>query len=72
MIQRRAALFACNSYNHNTSVTELLKSLEWPTLKQRRKDKRLTLFYKALNQHAAVNIPEYVQGAPRSVREKVN
>lgn len=48
MVQRRAARFVYNDYRRTTSVSELLKSLEWSPLQQRRKDSRLTLFYKTL------------------------
>ena len=72
MVQRRAARFVCNDYHRTTSVTELLRSLKWPSLQQRRKDSRLTLFYKARHDEAAVDIPEYVQEAPRSVRDNTN
>ena len=36
MLQRRAARFVCNKYNRNTSVTNLLYSLGWPSLETRR------------------------------------
>ena len=72
MVQRRAARFVCNDYRRTTSVSELLKTLEWSPLQQRRKDNRITLFYKTLHREASVDIPEYVQEAPRSVRENTN
>ena len=72
MVQRRAARFVCNDFRRTTSVSELLKSLEWSPLQQRRKDNRLTLFYKTLHHEASVDIPEYVHEAPRSVRENTN
>ena len=46
-IQRKAARFICNDYRSREQgcVTEMLRDLELPTLKERRKDKRLIFMY---------------------------
>ena len=46
-IQRKAARFICNDYRSREQgcVTEMLRNLELPTLKERRKDKRLIFMY---------------------------
>ena len=49
MLQRRAAHFVCNRYKRNTSVSNLLYSLDWPSLKTRRSYLKLNLTYKILN-----------------------
>ena len=36
MVQRRAARYTCNRYHHTSSVTEMLQTLNWPTLEKRR------------------------------------
>ena len=46
MVQRRAARFVYGDYRHTTSVTDLLRDLQWPLLAERRKNSRLTLFLK--------------------------
>ena len=39
----------------------MLRELDWQPLQQRRKNRRLTNFYKAINQLTPVIIPDYVQ-----------
>jgi hypothetical protein len=36
MVQRRAARYTCNRYHNTSSVTEMLQTLNWPTLEKRR------------------------------------
>ena len=57
MLQRRAARFVCNKYNKNTSVTNLLYSLGWPSLETRRSYLKLSLTYKILNN--LITIPSH-------------
>ena len=47
------AVFSCGAL--------LLNHLNWPLLEHRRKVNRLTLMYKTLHGHAAINIPPYVK-----------
>ena len=55
-VQCRAARFACRDYRHEAGfVSSLLKKLGWQTLQERRKVARLTLFYKTVNKHVAVD-----------------
>jgi hypothetical protein len=46
MIQRRAARFVMKDYSRESSVTGMLKTLEWDTLEDRRKKACLTMMYK--------------------------
>lgn len=46
MVQRRAARFVCNRYRRTASVTEMIESLGWSTLQERRKVARLSMFFK--------------------------
>ena len=50
-IQRRAARFISNDYRsrHEGAVTEMLSNLELPSLQERRRQLRLTMFYKITN-----------------------
>ena len=49
MTQRRAARFAMNNYDRYTSVTNMLKYLEWPTLEQRYKELKNLMLFKIMN-----------------------
>ena len=53
-VQRRAARFACHNYHFASSVSALLDRLQWPLLSSRRKNCRLTLFYKAVHNQIAI------------------
>ena len=48
-VQRRAARFATNKYRNTFSVGNMLQHLEWRSLQDRRKDSRLNMFYKIVN-----------------------
>ena len=66
-IQRKASRFvkSCNSRDPGT-VTGLLADLEWKSLKQRRTEHDLTLFYQAINGHIEIPLPPYVIPAKRN------
>jgi len=55
-IQRCAARFVKKDYRHTTSVTGLLDELGWLPLVERRKQSRLTVFYKAFNNLSAISL----------------
>ena len=54
MVQRRAARFVKSRYKRTDSVTAMLDELGWPILSKRRKDARLILIYKIINNLAQV------------------
>jgi len=43
-------------YRRTSSVTQLLEDLGWPSLTDRRKDARLTLFSKAVSSHCTISV----------------
>ena len=43
-VQRSAACYVCNNYNYTSSVTCMLKSLNWHTLEYRRNSSSLMYF----------------------------
>ena len=45
-VQRKAARFYLQNFNRITSVTDMLRELEWDTLEMRRRKNRLTVMYK--------------------------
>ena len=56
MVQRRAARFVCRDYRREAGVvSSLLEKLGWQTLQECRKAAQLTLFYKIVNKHVAVD-----------------
>ena len=59
-----------NKYNQGTpgTITSLLEELKWPSLEQRRKQTRLTNFYKIVNGTLAVEIPNYFSQKERQIR----
>ena len=55
MVQRRAARFVLQRHHNTSSVTDMLKSLEWESLASRRTKSSLTIFFKI--QHSLIAIP---------------
>lgn len=60
MVQRRAARFVLNRQHNTSSVTEMLKELNWETLEQRRKKLRLLMFYKLHTKEITVDTTKYL------------
>ena len=54
-IQRRGARFVTGSYGRESSVTTMLKDLQWDELSNRRRTSRLAMMYKII--HGLVAIP---------------
>jgi hypothetical protein len=54
-VQRRAARFVMHNYSWESSVTEMMETLGWQSLEQRRREARLVLMYKVV--HGLVAIP---------------
>ena len=60
MVQRRAARWVKLDYRQTSSVSDMMDDLQWPTLLERRKYSRLTIFYKFLHHDPPdISIPEY-------------
>ena len=55
-IQRRAARFVKSDYAHTSSVTSMLEELGWKNLAHRRRDLRLALLFKVVNDQIAVPV----------------
>jgi hypothetical protein len=55
-IQRKAARFVKQDYSNYSSVTRMIQELGWKNLQERRKDLRLTMLYKIVNDIA--NVPK--------------
>jgi hypothetical protein len=59
-VQRRAARFVHRDYSWESSVSTMIAELGWDSLQSRRKDARLTLFYKVVNGAVGVNAEAYL------------
>ena len=70
MVQRRAARFVKSRYKRTDSVTAMLNKLGWPILSKRRKDARLILFYKVINNLAQVPHEHILTKAYEGTRKK--
>jgi hypothetical protein len=70
MIQRRAARFVCNDYTSRSPgcVTDMLNSLEWESLANRRKIRRLTIFQQARLGHLSLPTGNLLQPVQRQSR----
>ena len=53
-IQRRAARFVMNDYSRKSSVTDMMRRLNWRPLAERRREQRLMFFFKIINDLVAV------------------
>ena len=63
MVQRRAARWTLSEYSTYASVTQILQSLGWRSLEQRRSDSQLCLFY-----IVAIDMSSYVVHPLRTLR----
>ena len=61
MVQRRAARWVTGRYHNTSSVSDMLRSLDWRSLEQRRVDSRLTILYKIRNHLVAIDENFYLQ-----------
>ena len=53
-INRRAARFVTGDYRRTSSVSAMMKKLDWPVLEQRRENQRLIMMFKVVNNLVAV------------------
>ena len=68
-VNRRAARYVIDDYHRLSSVSSMLRSLGWSTLEDRRREARLTLFYKIVKGEIAVSSEDiYLELADRQTR----
>ncbi len=67
-VQKRAARFVTNTYGRDTSISAIIKSLNWPTLEDRRRDYRLFCFFKILINAMDIKYQDYI--APKVDRNR--
>jgi hypothetical protein len=67
-VQRRSARFVLNRYHNTSSPTEMLEQLQWPSLAQRRRIQRLSIFHKMYHNHVSFNLHNYITPSSRPGR----
>ena len=66
MVQRRAARWVTGRYHYTSSVSDMLRSLDWRSLEQRRGDSRLSMLFKIQHHLVAIDEESYLKrGAGR-------
>jgi hypothetical protein len=60
MVQRRAARYVTRRYHNTSSVTDMINTLKWESLEQRRAKARLALFYKIISSAIAIPMPSCI------------
>ena len=69
-IQRNAARFVKGDYRRHSSVTEMMKKLKWKPLHTRRREIRITLLFKIINNLVAIPPDDYLTFSIRPNRLK--
>ena len=67
-VRRRAARWATRDYRYTSSVTAMLKDLNWRPLDQRRIDSRLVMMYKVTYDLVAIPASDYLAQNTRTSR----
>ena len=67
-VQRWTVRFVMYDYSHTSSVTVMLKDLNWDTLSSRRQTSKLCLLYKILHIIVDVTLPSYITPSTRLTR----
>ena len=71
-IQRRAARFVQSDYTRTSSVTSMMEELGWKPLHERRREQRLTLLYKIVNDLVAIPADQHITYNNRRLRHGHN
>ena len=71
-VQLRAARFVTGQHQRHISVTALMQDLQWRSLQDGRLTARPCMFYKAVNGHAACDIPDHMATTQRRTRTRHN
>ena len=67
-VQRRSAHWATRDYQRTSSVTQMIKDLNWRTLEEWCKDSRLTLMHKITYDLVAIPAADYIIPNTRQLR----
>ena len=72
MVQRRAARAVAGDFKTTSSTTQMMKDLGWPTLEERRKRQKVTVFYRLLNGLVEMESTTLIPSQNRSTRGHKN
>ena len=61
MVQRRAARWVTGRYHNTSSVSDMLRSLDWRSLEQRRVDSTLSMLFKIRHHLVAIHEESYLK-----------
>ena len=67
-VQRRAARWVYRDYSYTSSVTAMIKDLNWRPLDQRRIDSRLIMLYKVTYDLVAIPASQYLTRNTRAIK----
>ena len=67
-VQRNAADFTCSDYRRTSSVTAMLRKLQWDSLQQRRARSRVLMLYRIRNGLVAIPAAAYLEPVPICTR----
>ena len=65
-VQRRSARYIYNDYRSDSSMSTMIENLHWDSLEIRRTKSSLVMFYKMINNLAAIPYEHYVKPIPNS------
>ncbi len=68
MVQRRSARFVLNRYHNRSSVGDMLETLGWQSLEERRKLAKLRMTYKIKHQLVGIPCDAYYTTVTRTTR----
>ena len=69
-IQRKAARFVKSDYKQTSSVTSMMDELGWKPLHERRREQRLTLLFKIVNDLVAIPADQHIRYNNRTSRNR--
>ena len=67
-IQKCAARFIVSDFRRTSSISEILKSLQWKSIEIQHKELCLLILYKIIHGLVELPLPDYVIPAPRDTR----
>jgi hypothetical protein len=63
-VQRQDARYTCNRHHNTSSVSEILNTMNWQTLQERRLRTRLIMFHKVINENIAIQNQSMTRSSP--------
>ena len=67
-IQKCAAVFVVCDFRRTSSISRILQTLQWKTIKAKHKELHILKLYKIIHRFAELPLPNYIIPAPRCTR----